>query len=300
VKYIICRGCPGSGKTTWAVKYPNETENSATIRVNRDDARRLIFSFTQWKDYEFNKEKENEVTKHLNEQIKWAAKHNYDVIDDNTNLNPKYFEETLKRATSLGFEVEVKEFFDIPLDKLLERNLMREYSVPEDVVYRMFHQQMEIQGRVIKPVEGNESCILVDVDGTIADMGKGESWGRSPFEWHKVSQDRPRYNVIDVVLDLSNCYHIFFLSGRDGVAYDLTKDWLEDHVLPHGNFLKGWTLKLRKENDIRHDSIVKEELIREHVLPKYNIKFAIDDRKSICIHYRALGLEVWQVQDGLY
>jgi hypothetical protein len=38
-----------------------------------------------------------------------------------------------------------------------------------------------------------EKAIIVDVDGTLADM-RGV---RSPFEWDKVLQDKPHLDVID-------------------------------------------------------------------------------------------------------
>ena len=45
-----------------------------------------------------------------------------------------------------------------------------------------------------------EKAIIVDVDGTLADM-RGI---RGPFEWDKVSQDKPHQDVIDLVKDLEN------------------------------------------------------------------------------------------------
>jgi hypothetical protein len=223
-----------------------------------------------------------------------------DVIDDNTNLNKKYFDRNVKEAENLGFTVEVKDFFDVPLDKLITRNLEREHSVPEDVIHRMYKSQMHLQGRYIEPDMTKASCVLVDIDGTVAEMGKGESWGRGAFEWHKVGQDRPRLNVINTVIDLASRHHIFFLSGRDGCAYEATQEWLKKNVVFDGLFECGYSLKLRDAEDSRSDSVVKEELINKYVLPNYRIEFAIDDRDSVVHHYRAIGIECWQVSAGRF
>lgn len=297
MKYLFLCGCPGSGKSTWAKKFIQKSGPN-WIRINRDDFRRSLFPSKEWPGYVEGKNTEVGVSNHIKGLVENLSKQGCNIVDDNTNLNQKYFGQSVDFVKSLGYEVEIKEFFDVPLDKLIKRNLQREWSVPESVIHDMYRRQVEIQGRLIKRDPTKKSCILVDIDGTIADMGKGESWGRGAFEWDKVGQDRPRQSVIDVVLDLSNYYHIFFLSGRDGVAHDDTFDWLEDHVIYNGDFPYGFTLKLRDKNDMRHDSIVKEEMIRKYVLPSYNIKFAIDDRNSVVNNYRAIGIECWQVNYG--
>jgi len=299
MKYTICRGCPASGKSTWAIDYVKNV-NKRAVRINRDDLRRQYYPSRNFPYYVKGNKIEEGVQRIVEGLMHDASINRLDVIDDNTNLNAKYFNRNVKDAENLGFIVEIKDFFDIPLDKLIERNLEREHSVPEDVIHRMFKAQMHLQGRYIEPDMSKQSCVLVDIDGTVAEMGKGESWGRAPYEWHKVLGDRPRHNVINTVLDLSNRHHIFFLSGRDGVALKDTEMWLLNQVLGKGDFPCGFSLKLRAADDSRHDSIVKEELIRNEVLPKYRIEFALDDRDSVVHHYRAIGIECWQVAAGRF
>lgn len=299
MKYIILRGVPASGKSTWAIDYVKNVNKNA-VRINRDDIRRKYYPSKNFPYYIKGNKTEEGVQRIVEDMMHNASVSKLDVIDDNTNLNKKYFDRNVKDAEKLGFTVEIKDFFDIPLDKLIQRNLEREHSVPEDVIHRMYKAQMHLQGRYIEPDMSKQSCVLVDIDGTVAEMGKGESWGRAPYEWHKVGNDRPRPNVINTVIDLSCRHHIFFLSGRDGCAYDATHDWLSKNVLAGGLFECGYSLKLRDVDDSRADSVVKEELINKYVLPNYRIEFAIDDRNSVCYHYRALGLEVWQVAAGRF
>lgn len=301
MKYLVLRGCPGSGKSTYAKTL------SGYIRINRDDLRRTLCKSDKYPGYIEGNKTEETVTKHIEILIENLAKQGINIVDDNTNINSKYFNKTLHKVASLGYKVEIKDFFDVPLNELLERNIKREHSVPEDVIYRMYDQQVEIQGRKILPKEGLQSCILVDVDGTIADMGKGESWGRKPYEWNKVFQDKPKANVVAFVKQLicnklsrHQSPMIIFLSGRDGCCYEDTKEWIYKHVFPGICTKNDVTLYMRDVGDNRNDAIIKEELIRKHILPKFNIDFAIEDRKQVYIHYRALGLEVWAVENGFY
>ena len=48
-----------------------------------------------------------------------------------------------------------------------------------------------------------ELAIIVDVDGTLADM-RGV---RGPFEWDKVQLDRPHQDVIELVQDFARMAH---------------------------------------------------------------------------------------------
>lgn len=297
--YTILRGCPASGKTTWADSQPKPK-----LILNRDDARRELFKFGQWSEYKFSKEKEDRVTKHLNSLV--SKNKGVDVIDSNTNLNTKYLMKTIEYAEGLGFKVVFKDFFNVPLHILIERNINREYSVPELVIHDMYRKQVEIQGRVITHIEGLLECVVVDVDGTIADMGKGESWGRMPYDWTKVLNDKPKKNVISLVRSLwLDGNRIIFMTGRDGVCLEDTKEWINTHVFKGLGVTNAFNSNLaeifiRTHEDMRPDPEIKEELLRKHVLPRYNIKLAIEDRARMVDLYQALGIECWQVAAGRF
>ena len=316
--YTICQGCPASGKSTWAKNQPNPK-----VIANRDDARRELFDFGQWREYKFTRTKEEKVTKYVEDNIRKAAAKGLNVIDDNTNLNVKYLSKTEDFAKALGFEVQYKQFFDVPLHKLIERNLNREFSVPENVIHDMFRKQLEIQGRIIEHTEGLPECVIVDVDGTIADMGKGEKWGRMPYDWDKVGNDRPKENVVSHVRLAITAYQmllvdqkkddgflltngmkfpkVIFLTGRDGVALDATKDWIISGPCFGDVFENGLCeIFIRTADDMRPDCDIKEELLREKILPRYNVKYILDDRKQVVDHWRCLGLECWQVAPGFF
>ena len=153
-----------------------------------------------------------------------------------------------------------------------------------------------------------ELAIIVDVDGTLADM-KGI---RGPFEWDKVHLDKPHQDIIDMVRDFRSIigeeiweegeygellgtipkYKIIITTGRDGVCEEATRKWLKDNGVPYDDFY------IRKAGDNRKDNIIKSEIYMDHIRPKYDVKFVIDDRNQVVDMWRALGLRVLQVAEG--
>jgi len=145
-----------------------------------------------------------------------------------------------------------------------------------------------------------ELAIIVDVDGTLADM-RGV---RGPFEWDKVHLDRPHQDVIELVRDLAEAdtdngaggfiykYKIIITTGRDGVCEEATKEWLLEHGINYDEFF------IRPEGDFRKDNIIKSEIYMDHIRPKYDVKFVIDDRDQVVEMWRSLGLRVLQVAPG--
>ena len=136
-----------------------------------------------------------------------------------------------------------------------------------------------------------EQAIIVDVDGTLADM-RGV---RGPFEWDKVSQDKPHQDIIDLVKDLYNLekYKVIITTGRDGICEKDTRQWLLDHGVFFDEFY------IRKAGDFRKDSVIKSEIYIDHIRPKYDIKYVIDDRDQVVNMWRDIfGLRVLQVAPG--
>ena len=135
-----------------------------------------------------------------------------------------------------------------------------------------------------------ELAIIVDVDGTLADM-RGI---RGPFEWDKVHLDKPHQDVIDLVKDLASLkkYKIIITTGRDGVCKEATRKWLKDNGVSFDDFY------IRKAGDFRKDNIIKSEIYMDHIRPMYDVKFVIDDRDQVVEMWRSLGLRVLQVAPG--
>lgn len=135
-------------------------------------------------------------------------------------------------------------------------------------------------------------AIIVDIDGTIADMQKGVPGKRSPFDWDRVGEDFPNENVIDIVFALSMKYEIIIVSGRDEICESETMKWLEDNGVPCDE------LFMRRHNDNRPDHWIKREIYETKIAQHWNVIAVLDDRDKVVDMWRALGLTCLQVADG--
>lgn len=131
---------------------------------------------------------------------------------------------------------------------------------------------------------------LVDVDGTLA-LGPH----RNPYQWQHADEDLVNLPVAMVVQALAahpQVAAVIAISGRHEQARALTTNWLRRHGLPIGELL------MRPDGDYRPDDVVKEELFRERVEPRYETAGVIDDRTRVVAMWRRLGLICFQVADG--
>ncbi len=279
MKLILTVGISASGKTTWA-----ETQKHCMVNINRDDIRfNIVQPGSDWSTYKFTKMNEARVTEIELSIATDASKFGKDIIVSNTNLNPKTREFWKKFAKEHDYEFEIKEF-PITLEEAIKRDNLRQNGVGERVIRKQYDQWLKYIGRkTYTPNEQLPNCIIVDIDGTVAEMN-----GRNPFEWDKVDTDLPRQFVIDVVTgyaDRHNC-HIVFLSGRDGCCYAKTYDWIAKYV---GHDIS-WSLNMRKTKDFRKDCIVKEEIFWNFVAPKYKVIGVFDDRPQVLQMWHELKL----------
>jgi hypothetical protein len=138
---------------------------------------------------------------------------------------------------------------------------------------------------------------LVDVDGTVALMGKGEEGRRKFYDWDRVDEDDPNWPIILLVRTLQAAgFYIIFISGRDEVCRSKTEEWLRAKVIP----AKHIPLLMRAHKDNRPDATVKLELYRYYIEPFYHVSYVLDDRDQVVKMWRELGLTVLQVADGAF
>lgn len=130
--------------------------------------------------------------------------------------------------------------------------------------------------------------ILVDIDGTVA-----HRTNRDPFEYDKVLDDRPDNETIEVINALWRVgYNIIFISARDDSCFDDSYQWLRLHCPP------SIKLYMRKTGDFRKDSIIKEEIYRDHIEPFYDVFCVFDDRNQVVEMWREIGLKCFQPEEG--
>jgi len=137
--------------------------------------------------------------------------------------------------------------------------------------------------------------VLVDLDGTLCDMGD-----RGPYEEETCLEDMPVWDVLELMKNLNRAiYFITFISGRDeGRGKPGTVRWL-DRYLPGFLHPDGSNLLMRPAGDTRPDEVVKRELVERSVLPYWDVAFVLDDRNKVVKMWREeLGLTCLQVAEG--
>jgi predicted kinase len=308
LKIVLTRGAPGSGKSTWA-KQEIAKDPLNWLRINNDDLRSSFNGSVFSGDYE----KIIRETRHF--LLQEALKRGLNVILDNVNASSRNWEEVCKLAKESNKDVMVFEkLFYAELEELLSRNAQREGSarVPDEVVKKFFKELGGKQFRFSNPKvevftrrdytsdapftpaiqdESLPHTIISDLDGTL-----------SLFAGKRSSYDASDCDLIDdinkPVADTIKLYHeagykIIFSSGREDKYEPETRRFIEKH-LPGVEY----QLFMRKTNDSRKDSIIKEEIYRNNIEGKYLIKLVLDDRNQVVDLWRSLGLVCFQVAEG--
>lgn len=287
MKAIITIGAPASGKTTWSKEWKAKSKNRRV--VERDVARMELFQLNNYSDYKFSKKNEQDVTEYCKGTLEACRLFELDVCISDTNLNPVHREELVTFLEELGYEVEFKTF-DVDFFELVKRDEKRtEKTVGRQVIYKFYQQMQEYLGKEKYVPDYNlPPAYIFDIDGTIADM----TGVRGPFEWDKVSLDKPINSVLGVLDSLRVMGHkIVLLSGRDGSSRKLTEEWLDKHEVEYDD------LFMREAGDCRKDSIIKKELFDNNVVTKYYVYGVFDDRPQVCLMWQDLGIPLFKVGD---
>lgn len=131
-KMIILAGLPGAGKSTLAKKMVKQ--DPTYVRVNLDDIRNMLGTS------DFNKEKLVEQIELVS--IGYAFNQKYNVIVDDTNLNPKKINKLKAIAKQYNAEVDYK-LISTDVEECIRRDALRERPVGEDVIRRFYEKYHE-------------------------------------------------------------------------------------------------------------------------------------------------------------
>lgn len=301
MKAYITVGLPASGKSSWAknlVETAKQNSNNIVL-VNNDTIREAIYEGNgnrQW-----SKQVEKTVKRIRESMIFIAAERGFDVIVDNTHLNPKTLEAIKLYCSQLGFVVEIVDFQHVPLEECIRRDSLREghAKVGEAVIRKMYNDFMnktKPQDRNLPTFVPNPNvptCIIVDIDGTLAKMVN-----RGPYEESKVYQDEVRLHVLETVRALSKKVDkVFIFTGRSEKCREQTVSWLNDKCefyvnncaeiqqdledSSERNNIVDVELYMRGAEDRRRDSLVKTDMFDNYVKDKYNVMVVFDDRPQV-------------------
>lgn len=275
---IMTKGLPSSGKSTWAKEYV--LTHPGSMRLNKDELREMLHA---GKHTKYN---EKQVLQYRDALTRLALAAKKTVIIDDTNLNPIHQETMAKIAKEYGVPLVIQSFMEVPLDECIMRDKKREKMVGEKVIRGMYNQYVRKAPVMVERDPRLPMAIVCDIDGTLA-----------LFEGNPYERDFMEDKVNEPVAEILEAFHrpgttIILLSGRNGKFESVTRAWLEKHMIPYAQ------LHMRKENDIRKDSVIKQELYEAHIKGKYNVQFVLDDRNQVVELWRSLGLTCLQVAPG--
>ena len=277
-KLIFCRGISASGKTTFSKQYVKD--NPGSLQVSKDEIRDMLH------DGKWSQGNEKIVCDTRDAIIKAALHAGRTVISADTNFAPAHEARLRQIASEEKATFEIKDF-PIDFETAVERDLKREHPVGYDVI----KDQWDLYIRPTLKVKQDEAlpkAWIFDLDGTLAIIGD-----RSPYDSSTCLNDTPNELVVSLfkVVKASSTKTII-CSGRENKYRLETERWLKVHgIVPD-------LLLMRMTEDNRKDSIVKEELFRQIILPVYHTELVVDDRDQVVRMWRDLGLTCWQVADG--
>lgn len=279
---IITQGLPASGKSTWAKEFVKA--NLSYVRVCRDDLRNMRGIY--WLP-----EQEDMITEWEMNCVHDAIMAGKNVVVDATNFNRKAIDKFKTKASKFGMVFTIKAF-DTPLEECIKRDNERTVGkVGEKVIRDMYNKYLATQPS-FTPVKQDRklpAAIICDLDGTVALHN-----GRNPFEYMKCYTDKVNEPVAEIVKRIAETHTIIFVSGREDMCYEMTKQWLTENRL----FFHDSILLMRKTGDNRSDDIVKKEIFDANIGGKYCVDFVLDDRNKVVRMWRQIGLICLQVAEG--
>jgi predicted kinase len=278
-KVIILVGLPASGKS----KFANElllSEPGRWVRTNKDLLREMAHA-SYW-----SPGNEKLILQVRDAIILMALESGKNVIVDDTNFG--HHIDHIKELVKGQAVVEINDsFLQVPVEECIKRDLKRLNSVGKDVIMRMYNKYVRVP---IPSPEYNPELpdgIIVDMDGTLSLLN-----GRNPYDASKCESDLPNQPVLDTVHKWQSSLKIIVASGRTDDCQPQTERWLQKYGVNYTG------IYMRKTGDQRKDSIIKEEIYRQNIEGKYNIRFVLDDRQQVVDMWRSLGLTVFQVAEG--
>lgn len=280
---IMTYGLPASGKTTWAKE--EVLRNKGKIkRINKDDLRSMIDAG------EWSKDNEQMVLQIRDELIVKFLKSGFTVIVDDTNLHPKHKLQLHNLANENNADFEVKDFSEVSVRECIKRDSLRPNSVGSKVILQMYNQYLKKKPFTLDQDPALPKAIICDLDGTLCFLN-----GRDPYNASTCENDLVNEPIMAIIRKFSEDHNILFTSGREGKYMTETINWLGNHLDLNKT---RYYLFMRKEGDMRKDSIIKEEIFETKIRPVFNVVFVLDDRNQVVEMWREKGLTCLQVAEG--
>jgi len=264
-KLYVLKGLPASGKSTAAA----EMAKTGNVKRINFDLMREMLDHGKWS--KINEKFLHEASIMLAEL---AAKHGYSVVMDNTNLSKSQLGLCESIKSKIGLDMEVIDFTSVDPEECCRRDSERHKPVGRDVIYGMYNTYL--RNNVFAKYDASlPDCIIVDLDGTIADHGNE----RSAFDGESVDKDKVREPVKMAIHGfMSQGVFPVFVSGRENKGKCLVKtaQWLREKAAMPDKFLF-----MRAGGDHRKDYIIKREIYEKEIAGKFNVLGVFDDRAQV-------------------
>jgi FMN phosphatase YigB (HAD superfamily) len=138
----------------------------------------------------------------------------------------------------------------------------------------------------------SNKAVLFDLDGTLADTNDpnaNHKKNHEGFRSHAAGADAVPKMVEKVRKAKSKGRDVVILTARSAHYRKDTKTWLHEHGIPYDS------LFMRPIDDDRKDKVVKKDLLKNEVLPNFDIKKAYDDKKKNVRMFRSEGIDAKKV-----
>jgi tRNA uridine 5-carbamoylmethylation protein Kti12 len=148
MKVIICRGIPGSGKSTWAKQWVSQSPKNR-IRINYDDMRMMFGEY--WvphrENFPFLKDIRNSILRN-------AIYNDFDIVIDNMNLNSKEindiryqvqeicYERSCREGYNIQYEIEFMDF-KTPLEECIKRDSKRPNKIGAEKITEIYNKYIK-------------------------------------------------------------------------------------------------------------------------------------------------------------
>lgn len=279
-------GPPGSGKSTFSIRYAKETGASY---INQDS------------------QKKGHLGLFLD-----AIEKGDSIIVDRMNFDKSQRNRYIKPAREAGYYVIIKVIHEprkVCFDRMLKRENHETIKNKSDAnsALNLFFSKYERptqdeadQVDFIYSQGEKDLAVICDLDGTICDLkdrlrhvrkpqGEKKNW-KAFFE--ELENDQPHDWCKAIIDSMDNRYPIVFASGRPDDYENKTRVWLEKYGLPTTH------LYMRCRGDHRQDFIAKEIILDFEILTRFKPFFFIDDRKQVVDFWRSRGYTCLSCADG--
>ena len=138
-----------------------------------------------------------------------------------------------------------------------------------------------VKDNTYEPDDSLPSCIIVDIDGTLA-IRSDRNW----LDFNKSNEDLvcAQIKYLTNLTYKDNQIEVIIITGREENWREVTKNWLFHNKVLYKE------LFMRREGDHRPDFIIKQEIFDKEIRDKYKVFFAIEDLQQVKKMWNGLGI----------